>query len=80
MLLKVVEAGSAAPHRVWLLWGLQASRENKKFTGDYISLFICGLTKVQAAAEISYRSGENHLFLIKELAEYANIQAHFVAF
>ena len=34
MLLKVLETGSAALHGVWLLQGLQPSRENKNFAGD----------------------------------------------
>ena len=42
--------------------------------------FICALTTVQAPAGTNRRSGENHFFLIKELAEYPVIQAHFVAF
>lgn len=40
MLLKVLEAGSAALCRVRLLRELWASRENKKFAGDHISFHL----------------------------------------
>lgn len=66
---------------VWglALAGLWASRKNRNFAGNNISLYLHTYQSV-GSSWAQLEKWWNHIFLIKELAEYAVIQAHFVAF